>query len=111
MTYTTAWTCRMAAVMWIALFGTGQARAADGADITNEIQKWCNLYDTTRSTKGPVAVANTFFADDAVFIPPNGAVIKGQTSSQKSGAIFTKSQPFISALFKNLTQRAKAGGR
>ena len=70
MTYTTAWTCRMAAVMWIALFGTGQARAADGADITNEIQKWCNLYDTTWSTKGPVAVANTFFADDAVSYHP-----------------------------------------
>jgi ketosteroid isomerase-like protein len=54
-----------------------------GGDITKEMQTFCNLYDTTWNTKGPVTVANTFFADDVVFIPPNGAVIKGKESVAK----------------------------
>lgn len=83
MTDVVAWTCQMALVIAVALFGVDQARAADGADITNEMQKWCNLYDTTWNTKGPVTVANTLLADDVVFIPPNGAVIKGNQSVAK----------------------------
>ena len=78
-----AWTCPIALMMGIGLLGAGQASAANGADMTNEMQKFCDLYDTTWNTKGPVAVANTFFADDVVFIPPNGAVIKGKETVAK----------------------------
>ena len=101
MTHTMTWTCRMVVAMGIALFGSGQARAVNGAEITNEIQKWCNLYDTTWNTKGPVAVANTFFADDAVFVYClTGQSYEARSPSQKSGAIFTKNQRSINALFR-----------
>jgi len=35
------------------------------------------------NTKGPIVVANTLFADDAVFGPPNGALVKGKEALAK----------------------------
>ena len=90
MTHTVTWTCRMVVAMEIALFGFGQARAVNGAEITAEIQKWCNLYDTTWNTKGPVAVANTFSLTMLFSVLPNGAVIRGKESVAKIWSDFYK---------------------
>jgi ketosteroid isomerase-like protein len=83
MTDMTARTHYIALVMGLALFGANHARAANGADITSEMQTFCNLYDTTWNTKGPVAVANTLLADDVVFLPPNGVVVISKESVAK----------------------------
>jgi ketosteroid isomerase-like protein len=83
MTDITARAFHIVLVVGIALFGANQARAANGTDITNEMQKFCNNYDTRWNTKGPATVANTMYAEDVVFIPPNGAVIKGKETIAK----------------------------
>ena len=110
MTDVVAWTCQMALVIGVALFGVDQACAADGADITNEMQKWCNLYDTTWEYKDSVTVANTLLADDVVFIPPNGAVIKGISRLRRYGAMSTRNRPFRNGQSRRHTQRVTARG-
>jgi uncharacterized protein (TIGR02246 family) len=73
----------MVLVASIAIPGVNQAHAANGADVTKEIQDFCKQLDNTWNTKGPLAVANTIFADDVVFMPPNGGVIKGNAAVAK----------------------------
>jgi ketosteroid isomerase-like protein len=70
-----------AAVLLYAATAFGQTR--NGTDLTKEIQDFCNQYDNTWNTKGAVTVANTFFTDDVVFMPPNGVVIKGKETVAK----------------------------
>jgi uncharacterized protein (TIGR02246 family) len=76
---------QVAVVAGVAMLGAGHARAAsmNGADVTKEIQAFCQQYDNTWNTKGAVAVANTFFTDDVVFMPPNGAVVNGKATLAK----------------------------
>ena len=46
--------------------------------MTKEIQEFCRQIDNIWNTKGPVVVANSLFAYDAVFGPPNRALVKGK---------------------------------
>ena len=62
---------------------TAFSQTKNGTDVTKEIQDFCQQYDNTWNTKGPVAVANTLLAEDVVFIPPNGAVVKGNETVAK----------------------------
>lgn len=51
-------------------------------NVTQELQAFCRTYDNTWTQKGPGAVA-PLFAEDAIIIPPTGAVVHG-------GAAITK---------------------
>ena len=62
---------------------TAFGQIKNGTEITKEIQDFCQQYDNTWNTKGAVAVANTFFADDVVFTAPNGAVVNGKATLAK----------------------------
>jgi len=59
------------------------AQTKDEADITKEIQRFCQQYDNTWNTKGAATVANTLLAKDVVFVPPTGAVVKGAETVAK----------------------------
>lgn len=68
---------------------TGFSQTKNGADITKDIQNFCQQFDNTWNTKGPATTANTFMADDAIFVPPNGAVLKGRAAIAKDwGDVF-----------------------
>jgi ketosteroid isomerase-like protein len=62
---------------------TAFGQSKNGADMTKEIQDFCQQHDNTWNTKGAVTVAKTFFAEDVVFVPPDGAVVKGNEALAK----------------------------
>jgi uncharacterized protein (TIGR02246 family) len=66
-------------------FGSSMAfsQTKNGTDVTAEIQDFCNHWADTWTAKGTTAVANTLVADDILFIPPNGAVVKGKAAIAK----------------------------
>ena len=70
-----------AAILLCSATALGQTK--DGADLVKEIQNFCQQVDNTWNTKGPVAVANTLFAEDVVFVPPDGALVKGNETVAK----------------------------
>ncbi len=51
-------------------------------DMTQEIQAFCRTYDDTWTHKGAAAVG-PLFSENAIFVPPNGAVVKGRAAITK----------------------------
>lgn len=54
----------------------------DGGNAIQEIQAFCRTYDNTWTQKGAAAVG-PLFARDAIFVSPNGAVVKGREAITK----------------------------
>ncbi len=51
-------------------------------DMTQEIQAFCRTYDATWTQKGAAAVG-PLFVENAIVVPPNGAVVKGRATITK----------------------------
>ncbi len=68
-----------AAVAPLVLLIGAAAAHAQSDDMTKSLQDFCRTFDTTWNTKGAPAVGQ-FFKEDAILIPPDGAVVKGRAA-------------------------------
>jgi ketosteroid isomerase-like protein len=68
---------RLVAVMtFVLLIATAQAQPGD---MTKSLQSFCDTFDSTWNNKGAAAVGQ-YFKQDAILIPPTGAIVKGRTA-------------------------------